>query len=60
MINEKGNVLQISLFTHHRGLSALMKTVLEFRRQPKCLNTLEEMLLRMLVDDLLVSHSVSC
>ena len=34
-----------------------MIKVLEFQRLPKCLNILEEMLLKMVVDDFLVSYS---
>lgn len=53
MINKKGNFLH----TFDRGRSILMTMVLEFRHLPKYLNILEETLLKMVVDDFLVSYS---
>ena len=47
----------IFLHTFDRGRSDLMTMVLEFQRLPKCLNILEETLLKMVVDDFLVSYS---
>jgi hypothetical protein len=46
-----------SIFTHNRERSVLMTVVLEFQPLPKCLNILEGMLLKMVVDDFLVSYS---
>ena len=47
----------IFLHTFDRGRSDLMTMVLEFQRLPKCLNILEETLLKMVADDFLVSYS---